>query len=115
MSRSMLPQAGLSAGYWQFSVPTVTYILQRSVNRGALHDLTPFEVFFGLRPAVCHVRVFGCVGYITAEYKKTDLSRAVKARFLGYDSRHKKMTFCWVPVSLNWLRLKILERLFWRG
>ena len=56
----MLAHAGLPNGYWAEAVSTAAYIRNR-VAASALPVKTPFEMWYGKKPKVSHLRVFGCI------------------------------------------------------
>jgi hypothetical protein len=43
-------------------VVTAVYILNRSPTK-ALNGMTPYEAWHGRKPAVSHLRVFGCLAF----------------------------------------------------
>jgi transposase InsO family protein len=53
MARALLKQRGMSA----------VYILNRSLTK-ALNGRTPYEAWHGRKPAVSHLRVFGCFAFV---------------------------------------------------
>ena len=62
----MLTHAGLPNGYWAEAVSTAAYIRNR-VATSALPEKTPFEMWYGKKPEVSHLRVFGCIAYAHAK------------------------------------------------
>jgi hypothetical protein len=57
----------------------------------ANHGKTPFELWYGRRPAVHHLRTFGCIAYVkdtTPHLKKLD-DRGRKGIFIGYEKGSK--------------------------
>ena len=48
--------------YWGEAVVTTVYILNRSPTK-ALDGMTPYEAWHGRKPAVSHLRVFGCLAF----------------------------------------------------
>ena len=52
---------------------------------------TPFEVFYGYKPQVSHLRVFGskAFAHIPKDDRKTLDAKSVKCIFLGYCDNHK--------------------------
>jgi hypothetical protein len=77
MARTLLKQRGMSAAFWGEVVVTVIYILNRSPTK-ALNDRTPYEAWHGRKPAVSHLRVFGCLAF-----GKLD-DRSTLGVFIGY-------------------------------
>jgi hypothetical protein len=65
-------------------VVTAVYILNRSPTK-ALHGRTPYEAWHGCKPAVSHLRVFGCLalGKELGHIGKLD-DRSTPGVFIGY-------------------------------
>jgi hypothetical protein len=53
----------LSMLLWGEVAMTVVYVQSRSPHR-VLKNMTPKEAFFGKKPSVEHLRIFGCLIYI---------------------------------------------------
>lgn len=54
-------------------------------------DRTPYEIWFGRKPDLTYLRLFGCAGYVlvpAVKRKKLDV-KAVKMTFVGYSAEHK--------------------------
>jgi hypothetical protein len=62
MARALLKQRGMSAVFWGEAVVMVVYILNRSPTK-ALNGRTSYEAWHGRKPAVSHLRVFGCLAF----------------------------------------------------
>ncbi len=60
--RSMLADSKLPHRFWAEALSTASYFLNRSPTK-TLGDETPFEAWFGKKPYVKHLKVFGCVAY----------------------------------------------------
>ena len=85
-TRSMLSHADLSNAYWAEAVATATYLHNQIVSVALKSGQTPYQLWFGDKPHLKHLRVFGCVVYVhvpDGERKKLD-QKAVKLRFIGY-------------------------------
>ena len=61
-ARSMLLDANLAKAYWAEAVNTAAYLKNRSPTK-ALQGKTPFEAWYGKKPNVEHLKVFGCKAY----------------------------------------------------
>jgi transposase InsO family protein len=97
--RSMLNHSGLSSYYWAEALMTAAYVRNLSPCR-SVPDVTPYEKWFGRKPTVNHLRVWGCVAYChvpKANRKKLDAT-AIKTVFIGY-SVEAKAWKCIEPVS----------------
>ena len=68
-ARSMLSGAGLGQEFWALAVDTACYLKNRSPT-SALVDKTPYEVWFGQKPYVAHLRVFGCEAFVHVPKEK---------------------------------------------
>ena len=84
-ARSMLSHADLSNAYWAEAVATATYLRNRLVSTALKAGETPYLLWYGKKPNLEHIRVFGCVVYshIPSENRKK-LEKAQKLRFIGY-------------------------------
>ncbi|WVZ54330.1 LOW QUALITY PROTEIN: hypothetical protein U9M48_005142 [Paspalum notatum var. saurae] len=81
MARALLKQRGMPAGE---AVATAVYILNRSPTK-ALNGKTPYEAWHGRKPAVSHLRVFGCLAVVKelGHIGKLD-DRSTPGVFIGY-------------------------------
>ena len=88
--RSMLDDSKLPHRFWAEALATAAYLVNRSPTK-TLGDKTPFEAWFGKKPCVKHIRVFGCVAYshISKDERKKLDSKATKCIFLGYATQRK--------------------------
>jgi transposase InsO family protein len=57
-ARAMLLESQLPLKYWGEAILTANYLRNRAPVKH--HSLTPFEAFYGTKPDISHVRVFGC-------------------------------------------------------
>ena len=88
--RSMLADSRLSHKFWAEALSTAAYLINRRPTK-SLDGKTPFEAWYGKKPNVSHLRVFGCTAYIHVpkdERKKLD-PKAKKCIFLGYGTTRK--------------------------
>jgi hypothetical protein len=77
----LLMECDLSTILWPEAILHACYLRNRSPS---LRSSTPFEAFFGEKPDVSHLRVFGCVAYALRD-KRTELeSKVDKGRFVGF-------------------------------
>ena len=86
-ARSMIAHAGLSNCYWAEAVATAAYVKNRMPST-AIKDQTPYEQWYGRKPNVRNLKVFGCIAYahIPAEHRQ---KKTEKLRFIGYDKKSK--------------------------
>lgn len=86
----MLEEAQLDKRWWPEAVQTASYLRNRSATR-TVDNMTPFEAFWGLKPNLQHVRVFGSRAVaINKGHKRGKLdSRGRDCQLVGYSSHHK--------------------------
>jgi hypothetical protein len=63
MARSMLHGANLSTELWAEASNAAVYILNRVYSSTALEEKTPYEMWYGKKPNLAHVRIFGSTVY----------------------------------------------------
>ena len=84
MARTMLDEHRTPRKFWAEAISTACYISNRIFLRSIL-NLTSYELRFGRKPKVSHLRVFGCRCFIL---KRGNLdkfeSRSSDGIFLGY-------------------------------
>jgi len=87
--RAMLQDAKLPDNLWAEAVTTASYIRNRSPTAG--HAKTPWELFFGGKPDVSSMRMFGATAYVhtpKALRRKLD-PVSVKGIMVGYAADSK--------------------------
>jgi hypothetical protein len=57
--RSILNNVGLAQEFWAEAIDTTTYLVNRS-PLAVLVESTPHDVWFGKKPLLSHLIVFGC-------------------------------------------------------
>ena len=90
-ARSMLSHAGLSKSFWAEAIATAAYIRNRMPTAAIREDKTPYEKWYGRKPDVSNLRVFGCMAYAhipESQRKKLD-KKSEKLRFVGYSIQSK--------------------------
>jgi hypothetical protein len=63
MAKTMLNEHRTPRCFWADAISTACYILNRIFLHSILH-LTPFELLFGRKPSVSHLRPFGCKCFV---------------------------------------------------
>jgi hypothetical protein len=93
-ARSILRARSMPCFFWGEAVHIAVYLLNRSPTT-ALDGLTPFQAWYGKKPPVYFLRVFGCVAYIKHlrlhPSKLEDRGR--KVVFIGYEEGAKAYRF----------------------
>ncbi|OWZ09602.1 Copia type Polyprotein [Phytophthora megakarya] len=73
MVKSMMYQSGLPKSFWVHALETAVYVKNRVFCKGA--GRTPYELMYGSKPDIHHVRVFGSLTYChTPKEKRTKLA-----------------------------------------
>ena len=88
--RSILFDAKLPLKFWAEAVNTVVYSRNRSPT-SSLEGRTPFEFYYGQKPDVSNLRVFGSVCFVhIPDNKRQKLDpKSYKAVFVGYPNETK--------------------------
>lgn len=78
------------ACFWGEAVATVVYVLNRSPTK-SLNGVTPYEAWYGKKPNVKHMKIFGCIGHVKklgpGIQKLSD--RSQRMVFIGYEEGTK--------------------------
>lgn len=84
MARTMLDEFTTPRKFWTEAISAACFISNRVFLRTILHK-TPYELRFGRRPKVSHLRVFGCKCFVlkSGNLDKFE-SRSLDGIFLGY-------------------------------
>jgi transposase InsO family protein len=89
MAQALPKQRGMSAVFWGEAMMTVVYILNRSPTK-ALNGRTSYEAWHGRKPAVSHLRVFGCLTYgMELDHIGKLDDRSIPGVFIGYEKGSK--------------------------
>ena len=90
-ARSMINHASLPKKFWAEAVATAMYIRNRVPTSAHKLSTTPYELWFGSKPDISNVKVFGCVSYahVPCELRSKLDDRAEKMVFVGYSTRAK--------------------------
>jgi hypothetical protein len=84
MARTMLDEHTTPRRFWGDVISTACYISNRIFLRSIL-NLTPFELRFGRKPSVSHLRPFGCKCFILKRGNLNKFeSRSSDGILLGY-------------------------------
>lgn len=91
-ARTMLYAKNIPLNMWAEAVNCAVYLLNRNTS-SQTGNVTPFELWHGVKPNLHHIRIFGCVGYVhTPKEKRKKLSKkSVKMLLVGYDHDNYRM------------------------
>ena len=82
MARSMLFEKNLPKRFWAEAVNTSVYFLNR-LSTKALNSKTPYEVWFGVKPTMEHLTIFGSICYMhISEIKRDKLDKKAEIGIL---------------------------------
>ena len=90
-ARAMIAHAKLPNDYWAEAIATAAYVKNRAPTTAFETDTTPYERWYGKKPDVTHLKVFGCIAYAhvpDVQRRKLD-KKANKLRFVGYSTKSK--------------------------
>ena len=85
MTRCMLHEKDLPKRFWGKATNTVV-CLQNGISTKVVNDLTPFEVWYGYKPSLKFLKVFGCLCFTyIPQVKRDKLDKKAEAGiFVGY-------------------------------
>lgn len=89
-ARTMLIASGLSKSLWPEAMRTAVYMLNRTTNKKNTKQ-TPYELWFGEKPYLGHIKVFGTTGFVHIPKngrKKWD-AKAKKVYLVGFEATPK--------------------------
>lgn len=87
-TRAILLKFALPDAFWGLAVRNVVECYNRTASVD--QDKTPYELFFGSKPAVDHLRVFGCKAFVLKKPAGNKLSAvSEEGIFVGYPSNAK--------------------------
>ncbi|MCO5561122.1 hypothetical protein L7F22_014743 [Adiantum nelumboides] len=95
----MMNKMNMSLTYWVEAVHTAVHIMNQTPT-AAIHEISPYERLYGIKPTVSYMKVFGYVCYVHVpnEARKKMEPKAVKCIFLGYPVE-KKGYNCYDPTT----------------
>ncbi len=100
--RAMLEDSGLGEELWAEAMVTTNYTRNRLPSR--VHEKTPWEKFFGEKPDVSHMHVFGACAYMHIPKENRKKMQLVSERgvFVGYEPDCKAYRVLWERDGRIW-------------
>lgn len=89
-TRALLYSKNLPEKLWGEAANAVVHVLNRTINKNTACK-TPYELYFGVKPNLSHIKVFGCLALVKAQekkrsgYQKKLEPRASKGILVGYE------------------------------
>jgi len=95
--RAIIHDAKFPKELWGEVAQTVVYLKNRSPT-AALDNTTPFEAWYGRKPALDHLRILGCTAYVhvPAEKRIKIDDRAEIGQLIGYGGANNQWKV-WIP------------------
>ncbi|MCO5601946.1 hypothetical protein L7F22_056072 [Adiantum nelumboides] len=95
----MMNEINMPLTYCAEAVHTAVHIMNQTPTT-TIHEISPYERLYGIKPTVSYMKVFGCVCYVhvPSEARKKMGPKAVKCIFLGY-LVEKKGYKCYDPIT----------------
>jgi hypothetical protein len=95
MARAMLLDANLHDFFWPFAIMAASYIKNRVPHASLPPHTTPYELWYGYKPTIDHLRPFGahCTARIVNPHLGKLDPRGESGRFLGYAPESKGYLF----------------------
>ena len=90
-AKATLSHSNLRNKFWAEAVATTAYLCNHTTTSANEQQLTPFEKWYGHKPNLSHLKVFGCAAYChvpNAVRRKLD-KKARKMCFIGYSKNPK--------------------------
>ena len=90
VARAMMNEKHLPKSYWAEAANTIVYLMNRCTTSG-VHNVTPCEKFYGKKPDLSHVRIFGSIAYVhIPDEKRQKLNpKSEKCILVGYSLEQK--------------------------
>ena len=91
---AMLEESGLSKRYWGECLAALVHVLN-CCPTAIITDATPHKIWYGKKPDISYLRVWGCVAYVHIQRdKRSSLgSHMEKCIFIGYPQDYKGWKF----------------------
>ena len=90
MTRCMLHEKNLPKKFWAEAAHTAIFLQNRLLSK-AVKDQTPYEAWYGYKPSLNFLKIFGCLCFTHVPQNKRDKldKRASPGIFIGYSTVSK--------------------------
>src|SRR4051812_47526027 len=82
MVRSMMSLTDLPLSFWGYALETAAFTLNRAPSKSV--ETTPYELWFGKKPKLSFLKVWGCDAYVKKLQPEKLEPKAEKCVFIGY-------------------------------
>ena len=89
MVRSMMSITNLPLSFWGYALETTAFTLIRALSK--FIEMTPYELYFGKKPKVSFLKIWGCDNYV--KRLQPDKPKSKKCVFIGYPKETIGYTF----------------------
>ena len=91
MVRSMMSLTDLPLSFWGYALETAAFTLNRAPSKSV--ETTPYELWYGKRPKLSFLKVWGCDAYVKKLQPEKLEPKAEKCVFIGYPKETVGYTF----------------------
>ena len=91
MVRSMMSLTNLPLSFWGYALETAAFTLNRASLKSI--ETTPYELWFGKKPKLLFVKVWGCDAYVKKLQPDKLEPKSEKCVFIGYPKETVGYTF----------------------
>jgi len=91
MVQSMMPLTDLPLSFWGHALETAAFTLNRAPSKSV--EMTPYELWFGKKPKLSFLKVWGCDVYVKKLQPDKLEPKAEKCVFIGYPKETIGYTF----------------------
>jgi hypothetical protein len=87
----MMSLTDLSLSFWGYALETAAFTLNRAPSKSV--ETTPYELWFGAKPKLSFLKVWGCEAYVKRLMPDKLEPKAEKCVFIGYPKKTIRYTF----------------------
>src|SRR6266699_1755735 len=91
MVQSMMALTDLPLSFWGYALETTAFTLNRAPSKSV--ETTPYELWFGKKPHLSFLKVWGCDVYVKKLLSDKITPKAEKCVFIGYPQESMGYTF----------------------